>query len=174
MAFQNAQAILRTAGILESIGIEEAVELAELDLCVNKGIHEGRYQRWLDYSHEELEKLAKEDSREKPDERTELEKKGKYDITHSIQSFNKGRTIARTFRILCRWLKKDMALLQDAKEREERTTEKPMEYPKHTPTVGNYFRQQSQGNFNQPRNIAGNSQGIGGYKRYLGPSGGPQ
>ena len=47
LAFQNAQAILRTADILESIGIEDAVELAELDVCVKKGIHDGRYQRWL-------------------------------------------------------------------------------------------------------------------------------
>ena len=44
LAFQNAQAILRTADILKSIGIEEAVKLAELDLCVKKGIHDGRYQ----------------------------------------------------------------------------------------------------------------------------------
>ena len=108
LAFQNAQAILRTADILESIGIEEAVELSELDVCVKNGIHDGRYQRWLD----ELERLAKEDADEKPEEQTELEKKGKYDITHSIQSLNKGRTIARTFRVLCKWLKKDMALLQ--------------------------------------------------------------
>ena len=31
--------------------------------------------------------------------------------------------IARSFRVLCKWLKKDMALLQDAKDREERTGE---------------------------------------------------
>ena len=46
------------------------MELAELDVCVKKGIHEGRYQRWLDYSHDELEKLAKEDADEKPEEQT--------------------------------------------------------------------------------------------------------
>ena len=45
LAFQNAQAILRTADILRSIGIEEAVELAELHVCIKKGIHAGRYQR---------------------------------------------------------------------------------------------------------------------------------
>ena len=28
--------------------------------------------------------------------------------------------IARTFQLLCEWLKKDMPLIQDAKEREER------------------------------------------------------
>ena len=84
LEFQNAEAILRIADILESIGIEEAVELAELDVCVKNGIHDERYQWWLDYSHDELEKLAKEDADEKPEEKTELEKKGKYDITHSI------------------------------------------------------------------------------------------
>ena len=75
LAFQNAQAILRKADILESIGIKEAVELAELDVCVKKGIHEGTYQRWLDYSHDELEKLAKEDANEKPEEQTDWRKK---------------------------------------------------------------------------------------------------
>ena len=40
LAFQNAKAILRTADILKSIEIEEAVELAELDLRVKKGIHD--------------------------------------------------------------------------------------------------------------------------------------
>ena len=76
---------MRTADILESIGIEEAVELAELDVCVKKGIHDGRYQRWLDHSHDELEKLAKEDADKEPQEKTELEKKRKL-LHHSFHT----------------------------------------------------------------------------------------
>ena len=56
LAFHNGQAILRTADT-KSIGIEEAVELGELDLCVDKGIHDARYQAWLEYSPYELKKL---------------------------------------------------------------------------------------------------------------------
>ena len=159
---------MRTADILESIGIEDAVELAELDVCVKKRIPDGRYQRWLDYSHDELEKLAKEDADKDPEEKTELEKKGKYDITHSIQSFNKGRKIARTFRVLCKWLKKDMALLQDAKDREERTNGKPTGNPKQAPVVGNYFGQQGQGNLNRPGNGREGFQDAGGFRRPYG------
>ena len=43
IAFNNGQAILRTADTLKTIGIEEAVELGELDLCVDKAIHDARY-----------------------------------------------------------------------------------------------------------------------------------
>ena len=174
LAFQNAHAILRTADILRSIGIEEAVQLAELDVCVKKGIHEGRYQRWLDYSHDELEKLAKEDVDGKPEEQTESEKKGKYDISHSIQSFNKGRTIARTFCVLCKWLKKDMALLQGAKDREERTGGKPAANLRQTPMVNNYFGQQGQGNFNRFGGGRGGPPGDGGFRRQFGTNGAPQ
>ena len=42
IAFQNASTILRTADILKSIGIEEAIELSELDVCVKKGMNEDR------------------------------------------------------------------------------------------------------------------------------------
>ena len=59
-----------------------------------------------------------------PAARTRLEERRKYDITHSIQVFNKGRTIARTFHLLCEWIKRDMSLVQDAKDREERTSSK--------------------------------------------------
>ena len=44
IAFHNGQVILRTADTLTSIGIEEAIELNELDLCVDKAIHDVRYQ----------------------------------------------------------------------------------------------------------------------------------
>ena len=54
IAFHNGQVILRTADTLISIGIEEAIELHELDLCVDKAIHDARYQAWLEYSHAEL------------------------------------------------------------------------------------------------------------------------
>ena len=100
IAFHNGQAILRTADTLKSIGIEEAIELGELDLCVDKRIHEARYQAWLEYSHVELKKLTEADEAAHPTTRTKLEERGKYDITHSIQGFNKGRTIARTFHLL--------------------------------------------------------------------------
>merc|ERR1711942_552938 len=48
IAFHNGQVILRTADTLISIGIEEAIELNELDLCVDKAIHDARYQAWLE------------------------------------------------------------------------------------------------------------------------------
>ena len=65
-AFHNGQAILRTADTLKSIGIEEAIELGEMDLCVDKGIHEARYQAWLEYSHAELKKLTAADEATHP------------------------------------------------------------------------------------------------------------
>ena len=65
---------------------------------------------WLHYSHDKLKKLTREDSKPNPAEKTDLEQKGKYDITHSIQAFNKGRTIARTFRILCKWLRRKICI----------------------------------------------------------------
>ena len=115
VAFHNGQVILRTAETLASIGIQEAIELKELDLCVDKAIHNGRYQAWLEYSHTELKKLAQADEAKSPIEKTKLEEKGKYDITHSIQNFNKGRSLARNFKLLCKWIKEDMSLVQDAK-----------------------------------------------------------
>ena len=124
-----------------------------------------------------MEKLAKEDIDGRPEEKAELEKKGKYDITHSIQSFNKGRTIARTFCVLCKWLKKDMALLQDAKDREERTGGKPAMNPKQAPVVNYYFgqqRQPGQGNFNRFGGGRGIPQGGGGFRRQFATNGAPQ
>ena len=73
IAFHNGQAILRTADTLMSIGIEEAIELSEMDLCVDKGIHEARYQAWLEYSHAELKKLTAADELAHPTTMTKLE-----------------------------------------------------------------------------------------------------
>merc|ERR1711942_231295 len=72
IALHNGQVILRTADTLISIGIEEAIELNELDLCVDKAIHDARYQAWLEYSHTELKKLAAEDAKGHPVEKTKL------------------------------------------------------------------------------------------------------
>ena len=136
--------------MLTSIGIGEAIELGEMDLCVDKGIHEARYQAWLEYSHAELKKLTAADEAAHPTAMTKLEEKGKYDITNSIQGFNKGRTIARTFHLLCEWIKADMSLVQNAKDREERTSGKTHGTRKPSgATMGSYFGQQNQGTFNK-------------------------
>ena len=158
-----------------SIGIEEAIELSEMDLCVDKGIHEARYQAWLEYSHAELKKLTAADELAHPTTRTKLEEKGKYDITHSIQGFNKGRTIARSFHLLCEWIKADMSLVQDAKDREERTSGRGHSNHKGGgTTMGSYFAQQNQGGFNKFGGNRGGHQNSGGYRKPYGANGGGQ
>ena len=48
----------------------------------------------------ELKKLTDANKSAHPAARTKLKERGKYDITHSIQGFNKGGAIARTFHLL--------------------------------------------------------------------------
>ena len=169
IAFHNGQTILRTADTLMSIGIEEAIELSEMDLCVDKGIHDARYQAWLEYSHAELKKLTEADKLVHPTVKSKLEEKGKYDITHSIQGFNKGRSLARNFHLLCKWIKADMSLVQDAKDREERTSGRSHNSHKGGgATTGSYFVQQNPGGFSK---FGGNP---GGFSRPGGNRGGHQ
>ena len=119
-----------------------------------------------------MKKLTEADEAAHPTAMTKLEERGKYDITHSIQGINKVRTIARTFHQLCEWIKRDMSLVQDAKDREERTSGKLHgSHKTGGATIGSYFGQQNQGSFNKFGGSKGNYQNSGGYRKPYGGNG---
>ena len=69
--------------------------------------------------------------------------------------------------------KKDMHLLQDDKDREERMSKKEQGGQKQGFTTRRYFGQQGQGSFNRPGNARGGFQNTGGYRRPFKTNGAP-
>ena len=74
---------------------------------------------------------------------------------------------------MCKWIKEDMSLVQDAKDREERTQNRGHSTQRGGGNpIGSYFVQQGPGTYSAYVGNRGNKQVAGGYRKQYGANGG--